>query len=151
MAEEEAAGTKKKAATKKVAPKKAGDQNAPFRQLVRCHVKRRSLFNVTGGDRIEVFTDLNLKRSGKITYYEADKTHVMPLGHALDLATAKLVPRGSIARLPKDSDAKPTGIVGRCGEKPPVFEKHVVKPEDFEDAQAFDIDAIPEAEEWDGE
>lgn len=142
-----------KAAPKKKAPKKKAatkSGKAKYRQLVRCHVKRVSAFNVSGTSFAEVFTDLKLTRGSHKTYYAVDETHVMPLGHALDLVSGRVVPKASIARLPDDSDEKPSGIVKRIGEAPPKAAKKTVKPSDFEDG-AIDIDNLPVAGENDDE
>ncbi len=98
---------------------------------VRCYVRRRNAFNVTGGPFAIAFSGWNLRR-GKKVFYAVEQEHVMPFAHAADLMQAGIVAKGSAVRLPlvPGKAITFTGIEKRDGEPEPIAGP--IKPEEFE-------------------
>lgn len=135
-------------ATKKPAEKPAektpADPTGPYRKRVRAFVAVKNKFGVTAGPFVRVHTDLELNRTGRVTYYPCDAMSVMPLAHALDLVQAGKVAKGSIVKLPEASPEKFTGIVRRVDEPPPLPPRS--EGAQFEDA--VDIDGLKTEDSW---
>jgi hypothetical protein len=119
------------------AKKKTTEKPNKFKTLVRCTVKSVNGFNTSVGPSHPVFTGPNLERR-LITYYETDKSHVMPLAHAMDLIRAKLVIADSMKPL-SDQKTPVTGVTVRAGDPAPVFKQKAFDADEYEDGK-FDVD-----------
>lgn len=112
---------------------------------VRCYVRRRNAFNVTGGPFAIAFTGWNLRR-GKKVFYAVEQEHVMPFAHAADLMQAGVVAKGSAVRLPLVAGKSIvfSGIEKRDGEPDPIAP--AIKADEFE-APVTSPDELP-ADKW---
>ncbi len=143
--------TKKPAKTNETNTKAAGSLAAeatkpadPGATPVRCYVRRRNAFQVTGGPFAIAFSGFNLKR-GKKVFYAVEQEHVMPFAHACDLMQAGIVAKGSAVRVPPGRVVAFTGIEKRDGEPDPIAPKIV--PEEFE-APVQNVEDLPTDKTW---